>query len=70
MEFDSNVSGVIEDHGNVDTSADTLVFLQPEEVSEGKHIDINKEGFLKKEICPRGSDACKGLHMKGIPRDI
>lgn len=48
MEFDSNVSGAIEDHGNVDTSADTLVFLQPEEVSEGKHIDINEEGFFQK----------------------
>ena len=46
------------------------VCLQPEEVSEGKCIDFNEEGFLKKEICPRGTDACKGLHMKGTLRDI
>ena len=47
-----------------------LSLLQPEEVSEGKCIDFNEEGFLKKEICPRGTDACKGLHMKGTLRDI
>lgn len=44
VKFDSNVNGIIENHGNVDTASETPD-LQPKEVSEGKCIDINKEGF-------------------------
>ena len=44
VKFDSNVNGIIENHGNVDTAWETPD-LQPKQVSEGKCMDINEEGF-------------------------